>query len=1708
MALPPLPPGFSRVEPTQRKRKGRRQDNEPAQALNATGQAHDGDTFRLSDGRNARLLGVDAFELDQTGRASDGSTVRLGELARSALVPNVQPGATVTPNGSETYGRPVASVLNGDQDTGRAILHAGLGLSTPEYLRGDQQRLQDYTQEERLARLNRRGAFAGSFQTPKSYRQGNPDPWKAPEAGTEANGQAVFWDDPTPFQGLKPEVEKGYIDIWQDMSSKPEDLIAYAKANGFQVNPDTVRKQYAARNRDQKAGSEVQYMAAPRVLTDLGDGRTGAALRGFADPINMLDEAGAVVDSLLPGSERENVWGSDRRFGDIYANNLEQNRSILANDDATHPYYRFGGQLASGLVTPGASVEGVGYAAARRALLEGSTRIAARSAARRAVLNRMALTGGIEGGLAGAGAGETTEQRAKGAAIGAPVGATLGVGLGVLAPKLAAVAGKPFSKLAGRDGEQAAGDFVDGALDTARARASNDAQDAANGIPDDLLQASPPLTGGRAVDLSAPHLNAKARKAISERKGLDPNISQFGPVHHSLSGKWDEALARMEADGTGDIPAAVKHPEAGNLDLVWGNDRYGVKRVLDEDPAAAERLPEIIASLPVREKPSDGSGRWVLENDQYRAVVSPDHNGPVKRWVVSSFDNKTLPPIDAEAGALPALPDGMQLVARERDSIDMRASDERPTLTGPEMAGNADGTAPRPLTADATRAERLADAERLSSRDVLPLPANTVDGVDEAARIEAGRYAPVKAGDEASTLDRRTLPNANTGTPIPKRGPADLVTWLRSQGGVKAQGGELAHSGIDNTPRKGMDFAEGEKRFGPLVANDGMSYDEAAQRAWEAGYFPDHAERPTVDEFLDALEATHSGRNRSFLSEDLPEVDRFNAARQQRYDVERARDQGAPLSEDRAAPVDMADLDANAAPVRAYEEWGENAPNLAGNIRLDKLDSPQAIKRALVQTEQVTGGFDAARRGRITHAETESLANELGMTADDLLKRRKGQAFNAEEALAARQILARSATDLVNMAKRISRTENPGDEAEAAFREAWLRHAAIQEQVSGMTAEAGRALQQFRQTADARQVGRVLPTLGDIAGGSARLKEVAERIVDLEAAGTSPGGINRFAVKSLRARTRDMAMEYYINALLSGPQTHATNILSNTLTSLAQLPEHAAAAAVGAVRQTGERVAGKLGFGVRVDQDRVLFSEVPARFAGLIQGTKEGLRDAVRTFRTGDSPDNVTKVETQQYKAIPGVAGEIIRTPTRLLGAEDELFKGMARRMELTGLAMRMANREGLRGSALRQRAAELVENPTDEMLDKAQDYARYLTFQAPLGPVSSKIAGVSNSSMLMKFLIPFVRTPTNLLKFAVERSPAAPLLRDWRKEVLAGGARRDMAVARALVGTGIGAMFYEAALDGRITGGGPADESAKRLMLADGWQPYSVRVGDEYYSYRRLDPFSTTMGTMADMVDLGSHMTERQREKSGVLVTAAILNNLASKTWLTGVSGIAEALGDPDRYWQDFVSRTAGAVAVPALVAQVARTTDPVIREARAPMDRIRSRVPGLSDNLFPKRDVFGDPVESDGGVGPDIVSPIWKGTARNDKTIAALVDAGVTVSAPARFRKVDGKRVEWTPAEYDRLQVAVGDEAKHRLDALVKSDDWKKADDEDRQSMVRDEMKAARTAGKGLVEGGPTQLVAKSQAKRPANDTPPLPPGYRLTDAPSLPAGMRMVN
>lgn len=1635
--VPPPPPGFSIVRkppprPVKRLKLGANGRLVP------TGDAYDGDTFETDAGPSARLFGVDAFELAQTGRAPDGSPVPLGVNARNALLPYLAPGATVAPTGNNSFGRPIVDLSRGGDDAGLSLVQSGNALPDPRFVGSAGPVANSYVDAQRAAIASERGAYAGTYQAPWDYRRsGSAAPWRGKIAMPREDSEQWV------AMMRNPQVTEEQIAGWLAARGHSAENIANIRSMLRQNRAVGLRMFYQQEDvADKPVAPAVPFI--DRQAAALAEGVpdvTGLPAQIFHDNPASFGPVGQMASSVLGIANA--AIGQER-----HSSAPLPEFSVKARDAVGRPAPDEVGMFAD---DPNQPKTGWRYSKAAEAEIERAIR-----------------SGDFEATMA------VLQKNA-------PPGVTI-------------------------------------APDTAGSVARSIA----------FFQKHPgvPFTQKGAVDYSAVDSEAGTAQAKAEAEQMPVGGVEWqrNLMHSSGIGQLDERYA-PQSDGerylqaglralpSALLPIAGEGLAAANLSRkviatgVLGAIGSGIGAQAADDFSPGSPLAMLAGQV-------IGGGIGGLGGRRFAGRNALPDGSPIE----VSLTGGAREPVAPSAGDVPTPPAGFRIVddkpgaaAPTAPSIaSMRSEAEAPELVAPDFGGarvpdridinqppalprprdvlDINANRPRPLLDDVTDQQRAAELGRLAPGDVLPIPPSRIADLGEAEAIEAGRYAPVRAPNERDVLGSRAYRSPRDAqTILRRRGPADLVTWLRTKGGLQEWNGELRHAGIDNKPRTDLEFTGGENQLGKLVDDEnGLTLDEAALQAWEAGYFPDHTERPTINEFLDALIATHrGGSGRVFHPDDYAELDQYRAAQQQRWEVERAKDAGAPLATDRSEPASLADMDANAAPVEAYHEWGESAPDFAGNIRLEKLDSPQAIKRALVQVGRATGDFDAARRGRITLAETERLAAELNLSPADLLRRRKGQAFNAEQALAARQILAKSANELVNGARRIARGDAT-DADLAMWQKMLTKHAAIQEQVSGITAEAGRALSSLRGVADARAVnGQVLKSLIESGAGAKRIKDAAEMVIEnsggaerIKAAAQTivdnaddPARLNATVQAVLKPTLKDKLVEVYYNFLLSGPRTHAINVTSNFLTSLAQIPEHAVAAGVGAVRKA---------LPGQAETDRVLFTEPGQRTLGMLQGAQEGFRQFARAMRTGEPSDGFGKLEAQRQRAVRGPVGTVLRTPSRLLIAEDEFFKAMARRMEIVGLAARQARKEGGRREAIRQRTAELIDNPTPEMIEQAANYARYVTFQRPLGPGGQAVSNLTEKVPVLKLFIPFVRTPTNLLKFAVERSPVSPLLKEWRADVVAGGARRDLAIARSMVGTGAIGLAIEAARRGMVTGGGPADESAKRLLEADGWQPYSVKVKGKYYSYARLDPFSTTIGMAADYVDLQSYMTDKERDRIATTIAAAMLKNLSSKTWLSGMANLGEAVDDPGRYGEGFAARLAGTT-VPALVAQTAQSVDPVQREAQSMLDRIRSRIPYASRSLPVRRDVLGRPRDNGNSGGLESFSPVYVGQERGDRVANALLGAGVSIAPPSRT--VGGQ--ELSPMAYDAYQARAGELLRNRLAPVVGSQSWLDLSPDERKRALEAAIRGSRREARGL--------PAAPSRSRPA-DIPPPPPGFSV--------------
>lgn len=715
--------------------------------------------------------------------------------------------------------------------------------------------------------------------------------------------------------------------------------------------------------------------------------------------------------------------------------------------------------------------------------------------------------------------------------------------------------------------------------------------------------------------------------------------------------------------------------------------------------------------------------------------------------------------------------------------------------------------------------------------------------------------------------------------------------------------------------------------------------------------------------------------------------------------------------------------------------------------RIDSTDDVKAIMGNMA--DAFAKDIDEARRGVMTQNETVRLAESLGMTVEDLMARRKGQAFNAEQAVAARQLWAASSEKLLELAKKAS-DANAGDADRFMFRKQLATHHAIQQEVIAARTETARSLASWKIPTGSTERARAVQDVLMAHGGSEVTAEMAKRLALL--ADAPPGALASFIEKSATARTLDAVKESFVLGLLWSPKTHLRNITGNTVVMMQQIYERAGAEKVSQLlgREAGKGVAP---------------GEAGAMYFGLRNGIRDAFKYAYKSLKTGETGQALGKIDIGHDKAISAqalaikhenlgkvadVIGETIRLPGRALSAQDEFFKTIGYRMELSAQAYRQAYSEGLEKNtkAFTDRVADLMENPPENIRISAADAALYNTFTNRTGEWGQSLMNLRNSTNigfvpLGTMVLPFVRTPVNIMRYVLERSPLAPIVGQWREDIAAGGARADIAMSRMATGSALMFTIGDLASTGQITGKGPDDPGEREAMLRQGWQPYSAKIGDKYYSFQSNDPIGMMFGFGADIQQMMNRYEIEPEEMDEVNeIVASIIGTLAStvydKSAMTGIARILSAFEDPERYGPSAVSDTLES-SLPMISAfgAVESLISPEVSETFGMLDYIQARIPGLSSRLTVKRDLWGRSIADNVPFGAtyDTLSPVRVKEIEDSPIDKEMVRLNTDFRRIRKKTSFEGVNINFAkfPKVYEQYVIRSGQAAKEYLDAVV---------------------------------------------------------------------------
>lgn len=686
-------------------------------------------------------------------------------------------------------------------------------------------------------------------------------------------------------------------------------------------------------------------------------------------------------------------------------------------------------------------------------------------------------------------------------------------------------------------------------------------------------------------------------------------------------------------------------------------------------------------------------------------------------------------------------------------------------------------------------------------------------------------------------------------------------------------------------------------------------------------------------------------------------------------------------------------------------------------LRLDKLmTTPEDVRLVMAAVESRMAEQPVVSMKELQRA-IDDQASVVALRPEDYVARlpqSAGPGGFAAHVMATQRVLGITAED-ARSAIEAYVADKSGGNLQAAG-EALQRAFSAADAAQFSRAEAGRGLRVLQE--QRTPTDKLISKLGKLKPEQLQEAFMVLRDISPESPAQAIKALQQYLDKPT---TADLIVQVFKNNVLTGTATHIVNVASNSAKLGGQ---HFEGIISGAVRLDAQAVAASgraiyenaraLNYALRASGTAI------KRGSGVLDPRNASLDNGyhlknLQDLYDGVNSGNLWQAHLSASKALLGDAA------LRILGGGDELFKQISYRGKVAGDAWA----EGalalkLRGADLDAHVERALRNAIDPVSGRATNaealaFARETTFTQDLrkdtffGQLGQRtqnfVGGDGYMAKALQIVVPFVKTPANIIDDFWQRSPLNLTLYN---EMVSGSPKvRADAIARFTTGASLSAYAISLAEDGLITGSGPSDPEMKKLWSED-HEAYSIKVGGKWYSYQRFDPAGAHLGLIADAAELMRLAGEDDQLDIIKSVSSMLARQFKSKTFLRGMTELLNGITDPERGGLERLSQNIVGAVVPSLAGSF--KDDGYSREVRGLIDAIKNRLPGYSQNLPPRRNMFGEPVlVSEGGNWQPIRQRTDKGDEALQKIVEAYSNTGREFGGLAKT--TDG--VDWTEFE-----------------------------------------------------------------------------------------------
>lgn len=601
--------------------------------------------------------------------------------------------------------------------------------------------------------------------------------------------------------------------------------------------------------------------------------------------------------------------------------------------------------------------------------------------------------------------------------------------------------------------------------------------------------------------------------------------------------------------------------------------------------------------------------------------------------------------------------------------------------------------------------------------------------------------------------------------------------------------------------------------------------------------------------------------------------------------------------------------------------------------------------------------------------------------------------------------------------------------------------------------------------------------------------ETAEKFLKQFAAMAQNGNPNG-AAQMLKGVNKPYWWQYLLtwrsNMLLSGLSTHLKNPMDMATTAGRELEEKLAALPLGALRDMARSV------GMKNVEQGVHPAEVVAHTWGITRAllSASTYKDAATAFKSGGYQR--FGVSGIQNPRIP-----VVSKVTDALAAMDVFFRTILDNGNLHALGVREARKSGLTSwDDITTAAAGHAMHPTLGMLKEAKELSEHtmLINESALNDAINRAKRIRPgmngleqfSAFATNYLTPFIRVQSNaLINQIVRRSPLSFLDPITRADFKAGGARRDIAISRTVIGSALMAMYWQAAGAKKITDQGPDNDFNKlQEMEASGWRPGATHDKGRFNTNGNLNlslnPFDLH-NNVASLVAGVREAYDQGASKHNValslkLSAASIMSALTKQTFVNDIGEAWDAFRSPGETGSKKAARFLGNEAktfLPNATTQAAKMVDPVARDtSQNPIvDIPHSAVPFWSKTLPAQHTTYGEEKKtgtgltgvhtwfSQGNGQNEVTDPVHVEMARLgdlfDDTLVGPVQRTITGKDidRSRFKPeqiTDAGNVRLTAEQFQEFQRMAGEDITEHVRDAMASPNWTDMSDEEKAARV----------------------------------------------------------